>query len=255
MRPGRPVSTVIGMQPGAKTQIDAPALARRILVTVLWIQVAVMAANLLFNFFDIAGHISIRRIFNVAREESLPTWFASLQALLVSVTAWALWRIEARRGWLFVALFFLYVSIDDAAAVHERVATALSDTFPTLPLLESYPSFSWHLLVAPILAAGLFAVAVYMWRRIPTRRTLLLVGAGLAAFAISQSLDVLEGIDGLFEGWAADLGVADYTVSHGFRATEEWLEMLGTTALWAPMLLLLGDSIDVTVRRTKGTTG
>ena len=242
------------MQPGGTIQIDAAAIARRVLFAMLWIQVAVMLANLVFNFFDVTGHISIRRIFNVAREESLPTWFASLQALLVSVTAWALWRIEAARGWLFVSLFFLYVSIDDAASVHERVATALSDTFPTLPLLESYPSFSWHLLVAPVLAAGLFAVAVYQWRRIPTRRTLILVGAGLAAFAISQSFDVLEGIDGLFEGWAEDLGVADYTVGHGFRATEEWLEMLGTTALWAPMLLLLGDTVDVEIARRSTLT-
>jgi hypothetical protein len=242
------------MKPGGTIQIDAAVIARRILVTVLWIQLAIMLANLVFNFLDVTGHISIRRIFNVAREESLPTWFASLQALLVSVTAWALWRIEGARGWLFVSLFFLYVSIDDAAAVHERVATALSDSFPTLPLLENYPSFSWHLLVAPILAAGLLAVAVYQWRRIPTRRTMLLVGAGLAAFAISQSFDVLEGIDGLFEGWAEDLDVDEYTVGHGFRATEEWLEMLGTTALWAPMLLRLGDSVDVEIGRRSGTT-
>ncbi len=240
------------MKPGETFQIDAAAWARRILVAALWIQVVIMAGNLVFNFFDIADHISIRRIFNVAREESLPTWFSSLQALAVAVTAWALWRIEDARGWAYVALFFLYVSIDDAAAIHERVATALSDTFPSLPFLEGYPSFSWHLLVAPFLAAGLLAVAVYQWRRMPTRRTLLLLGAGLAAFAISQGLDVLEGIDGLFEGWADDLGVADYTVSHGFRATEEWLEMLGTTALWAPMLLRLGDSIDVTIGRRAG---
>ena len=241
------------MSPGGTLQIDAAKTARRILFTVLWIQVAVMVGNLVFNYFDIANHISIRRIFNVAREESLPTWFASLQALLVSVTAWALWRLEETRGWLLVSLFFLYVSIDDAAEVHERVATALSDAFPSLPFLADYPSFSWHLLVAPILGAGLLAVAIYQWRRIPTPRTRLLLVAGLAAFAVSQSFDVLEGIDGLFEGWADDLGVADYTVSHGFRATEEWLEMLGTTAFWAPMLLRLGDTVDVRVKRLKGT--
>ena len=49
-----------------------------------------------------------------------------------------------------------------------------------------------------------------------------------------------------------DLGVAEYTVGHGFRATEEWLEMLGTTALWAPMLLLLGDSVDLRIGRRAG---
>ncbi len=237
------------METGGTLHIDPPSTARRLLIAVLWIQLALMAGDLIFNYLDVAGHISIRRIFNVAREQSLPTWFASLQAGLVSVTAWALWRIERSRGWLFTAGFFLYVSIDDAAEVHERVATALSDRFPSLPFLADYPSFSWHLLVAPVLAAGLAAVGAYLWFRIPTTRTRGLVVAGLAAFAISQSLDVLEGIDGLFEGWATDLGVADYTVGHSFRAVEELLEMLGTTALWAPMLLRLGDTIDVEVRR------
>jgi hypothetical protein len=235
------------MEPGGTLTLDPPRLARRVLVTVLWIQLALMIGDLVFNYWDAVGHISIRRIFNVAREQSLPTWFASLQAGLVAVTAWLLWRLEGARAWLFTAGFFLYVSIDDASEVHERVATALSESFPTLPLLSDYPSFSWHLLIAPILAGGLLAIGVFLWFRIPTRQTRLLVFAGLAAFGVSQSFDVLEGIEGLFEGWAADLGVAEYTVGHGFRAVEELLEMLGTTALWAPMLLRLGDTIEVDI--------
>jgi hypothetical protein len=236
------------MEAGGTLLIDPPRIARRVLVAVLWIQLVLMLGDLVFNYLDVLGHISIRRIFNVAREQSLPTWFASLQAGLVAVTAWVLWRLERARGWLLVAIFFLYISIDDASEVHERVSTALSERFPTLPFLADYPSFSWHLLIAPILAACLLAVGVYLWMRIPTGRTRLLVVAGLAAFGVSQSLDVLEGIDGLFEGWAQDLGVADYTVGHGFRSVEELLEMLGTTALWAPMLLRLGDTIEIDVR-------
>ncbi len=235
------------METGGTLTLDPPRLARRALIAVLFIQLALMVGDLVFNYWDALGHISIRRIFNVAREQSLPTWFASLQAGLVAATAWLLWRMERSGGWLFAAGFFLYVSIDDASEVHERVATALSESYPTLPFLSDYPSFSWHILVAPVLAAGLLAVGVFLWFRIPTGRTRLLVFAGLAAFAVSQSLDVLEGVDGLFEGWASDLGVAEYTVGHGLRAVEELLEMLGTTAIWAPMLLRLGDTIEIDI--------
>ena len=217
-------------------EIDTRLVVRRVIGASLALQAIVLVGDIVLNYLDVFDHISIRRIFNIAREESFPTWFASSQALAVSLTAAGLWRMTRRRGWAWVSAFFLYVSIDDAAEVHERVSTALSDTFPTLPLLSDYPSFSWHLLIAPILAAGLLAVAAFLWRVDPSGRTKALVIAGLAAFAVSQGIDVLEGVDGLFEGWASDLGVADYTVGHGFRTVEEMLEMLGTLALWAPML-------------------
>ena len=232
--------------------IDGPRVAKRVLFAVLLIEAALLLGDLVFNYLDVFNHLSIRRIFNVAREQSIPTWFASLQALLVAATAWALWRVERfregrRLGWLLTAVFFLYISVDDAAEIHERVATALRDTFPTLPLLADYPSFSWHVLIAPILAAGLFGVAAFLWFRLPTTRTRVLVFAGLAAFGIAQFFDLLEGVDGLFAGWAADLDVGEYTVSHSFRAIEETLEMLGTTAFWAPMLFHLANSVNIQV--------
>lgn len=224
-------------------EIDTRLVVRRVIGASLALQAVVLVGDVLLNYLDVFDHISIRRIFNIAREESFPTWFASTQALGVSLTAAGLWRMTRRRGWAWVSAFFLYVSIDDAAEVHERVSTALSDTFPTLPLLSDYPSFSWHLLIAPVLATGLLAVAVFLWRVDPSGRTKTLVIAGLAAFAVSQGIDVLEGTEGLFEGWASELGVADYTVGHGFRTVEEMLEMLGTLALWAPMLGIVSQRL------------
>ena len=226
-----------------RLETDTRRVARRIVTLALALQVVVLAGSVVFNYVDVADHISIRRIFNIAREESLPTWFASTQALAVSLTAALLWRLSGRTGWAWVAGFWLYVSIDDAAEVHERVATALSDRIGDVGPLAAYPSFSWHLLVAPVLALGLFGVAVHLWRADPSRRSRTLVVAGLAAFAVAQGIDVLEGIEGLFEGWADALDVADYTVGHGFRTVEEMLEMLGTLALWAPMLFLVSERL------------
>ncbi len=35
-----------------------------------------------------------------------------------------------RRGWLFIALLFAYVSIDDGISIHERLGTALGNWAP-----------------------------------------------------------------------------------------------------------------------------
>ena len=92
--------------------------------------------------------------------------------------------------------------------------------------------------------AGLLATAIFLWLRVPSGRKLVVFS--LVAFAVAQGLDYLEGVDGLLDGWAEDASLAAYTVNHGSRAIEEMLEMLATTALWAPMLWAL-------VERTEGT--
>ena len=46
-------------------------------------------------------------------------------------------------------------------------------------------------------------------------------------------------MEGLFDDWAEDTGLAPYTVGHGLRSVEEMLEMLGTTAYWSVVLSLL----------------
>jgi len=227
-----------------ETRIDTRDVAARLIRAVLVFEVLLLVLDYGFNFFDVVGSLQIRRIFNIAREESLPTWFASLQAVLVALTAAGLVWIErlehtsqAIWKWTFVAGFFLYVGIDDASSVHERLGTAFADAMTeSSTLFSQFPSFSWHLFVAPVLGAALVAVAVFLWRLVPHPWARRLIVVGLCCFAVSQGLDFLEGIDDLYDGWAASLDAEDYTVAHSLRAVEEMLEMFGTTAFWAVVL-------------------
>ena len=227
-------------------RIDGAAVARKILIGVVAMQFILLAANYAFNFFDLFGDISIRRIFNIAREGSLPSWLASAQAGAIALTAWFLNRVDREHvwGWRGVSLFFLYIGLDDAAEIHERVGSALGRLADEGGWIADYPSFAWQIFLAPFLAAGLLATAIFLWMRVPAGRKL--VAFALVAFAMAQGLDYLEGVEGLLDGWAEDASVAAYTVNHGSRAIEEMLEMLATTALWAPMLWTLAE-------RTKGT--
>lgn len=227
-----------------EVRIDPRGVAIRLIGATLALEVLLLVLDYVFNFFDVVGSLQIRRIFNIAREESLPTWFASLQAVLVALTAAGMvWIERLKRAshtvwrWGVVAGFFLYVGVDDAASIHERLGTALADAMPeSSTLLSLFPSFSWHLFVAPFLGAALFAVAVILWRLIPHLWARQLIIVGLSCFAVSQGLDFLEGIDDLYDNWAMSLGVEDYTVAHGLRAVEEMLEMFGTTAFWTVVL-------------------
>lgn len=223
--------------------VEADRLARRILLGAVVAELVLLVLNYVFNFFDVANDLSIRRIFNIAREQSLPTFFASAQAVAVGATALALWKLGkgeiGTRAWLFPGVFWVYVGIDDNAEVHERVGSALERASEGAGFVSAFPTFAWQLFLAPLLAAALLISVVIVWRRVERGRPLLV--ACLACFAVAQGLDFLEGIDGLFDGWAETAGLADYTVSHAFRATEEMLEMLGTTAFWAPTLWQLAE--------------
>lgn len=225
-------------RPSPPVKVDAPDLARRVIVGALVAEAALFVLNYVFNFYDVANDLSIRRIFNIAREQSIPTFFASLQAVLVGTTALGL-RATARntaeaRSWLFVAVFWIYVGVDDNAEIHERLGSALARRTEDSALVEWWPGFSWQLFIAPILAAALFASCVIAWRF--TGRGLMMLLVCLGAFAVAQGIDVLEGLDGKFDEWADSLDMEPYTVGHGFRSVEEMLEMIGTTAYWSVIL-------------------
>ncbi len=70
---------------------------------------------------------------------------------------------------------------------------------------------------------------------------------------IHERVDFLEGIEGKFDEWADDLGVAASTVGHGLRSIEELLEMLGTTAFWSVSISLLANRLTGGTIRFAGT--
>ena len=84
-----PVSTEITLDP------------RRVMAIVL---VACIGAELAFVFLDY--HVNygrlvdigaIRRLFNIAREDGLASWFGTAQTMLVALTLWALYAIARVR--------------------------------------------------------------------------------------------------------------------------------------------------------------
>lgn len=66
------------------------------------------------------------RLFDVAAEQSIPTFFSVLNLVLSSILLLALYRYEKLNHrkfanyWLFLAILFLYLSADESASIHEN---------------------------------------------------------------------------------------------------------------------------------------
>jgi len=77
------------------------------------------------NFGGLVDVDALKRLFNIAREDGLASWFQTTQTLMAAITLWLLYGItraqardEARwisRGWLVLAWLFTYMVVDDGA--------------------------------------------------------------------------------------------------------------------------------------------
>jgi hypothetical protein len=174
---------------------------------------------------------AIRRLFNLTREDGLGNWFASTQTLFVGLVLWLVFlknrRVELWKawGWALLAVFFTYLAIDDGAKIHERIGTAVK----AAASVESFPSYTWHLVFGPFLGAmGLF-LFIFLWRELKNHTLRILFILGLGCYVVAVGLDFVEGLEGGYDFLTSALSISPRALRHFAKVFEEFLEMLGTT--------------------------
>jgi hypothetical protein len=246
-----------GVKPGV--QIDTNKLAVRTFVFCA-------AAGLLFVFLDaVVNHNrltdigAIRRLFNIAREDSLSSWFMVSQTFVAGIVLGLITLVERDKGasrprvigWALLTGFFIYLSADDGAEIHERLGTsfeiwaeegALSD------LAYAFPSYGWQVAVLPFLAGAGVLMVFFLWRELPGRgaRYGVICAAGIMALAVG--IDFIEGLEKRHP-WNLHTWISEHwdvrasTVRHFSKALEEFLEMLAIAALLAIFISRLGQAL------------
>lgn len=164
-------------------------------------------------------------LFSVNLEESLPTWYSSTNLFVAAcLLAWiALGKREQagsdRRSWAGLALIFLYLSMDEGAAIHESFSGPLQDAFSTSGFLE----FGWIILGIPLVI--LFGI-VYLrfWLRLSSPTQLLFAIAGLLYVGGAIGIESISANQYSIDGGSSFLYLAIATL-------EELCEMLGVVVL------------------------
>lgn len=185
-------------------------------------------------------------LFHFDREQNLPTFFSALM-LLTSSGLLMLSAVNARKmgqkplPWAFLALAFLFLSIDETASLHEKLDALIHHYTPTSGILH----YAW---VAPYgLAVLALGIVLAPWFFRLQRRTQVLFALS-GAFYVGGALGI-EIISGLYYSSAAG-GAEVKTLFGDLLATiEELSEMTGVAIfIYALLSHLCGDRREVRLR-------
>ncbi|MDY7036309.1 MAG: hypothetical protein SV375_09150 [Thermodesulfobacteriota bacterium] len=205
-----------------------------------------LAAEVIIFFMDIAMNLAeilyfekFKELSNVAQEKSFGTWFSVVQNFIVSIIALIISLhhkfIAAQRGkslgWLLVALFFAYISLDDHLVLHERISGTLRSVF--LPSFYgkriTLPTYSWLFLFGPLFGAfGIFFL-IFLFRQLNDKKFRIILITGLSLWVMAVILDAWDGTSHPYEWIIKITGCKTIYIRHSFMLVEEMLEMLGST--------------------------
>ena len=231
-------------------RIDQDRLFRWLFGGLLTIEVAVVLLDAFISEYRWVSIGAARRFFNITREDGFANFFSSIQLLAVGVVLVLVTLVVKNQlrglnskvvvGWGVLAGLFVFMGIDDGTKLHERVGSIFK-ALVTDPsgephagllgrLYEAFPSYTWQLVLGPVIVImGLFLI-LFLMRELPTPRLKALLVMAIGMFIVAIAMDFIEGMDNGILNWVA--GVFSTTPEravHFSKSIEEFLEMLGTT--------------------------
>lgn len=233
--------------PGVSRRARSPGrltLRAGIVITVLAVITAALAAlhiavhgAALFGVLNYQGRVV--GAFDMDSETSIPTWFNMMLLLGIGVMLGAIARTTTarreRRMWAILAVTFVFLSLDEGAALHESLMYA------TRNLLGITGGPLWYAWVIPVgialLIAAPFVIGFVL--RLPARtRGLMLLAAGLFVCG-AIGVEVVSATAGAeVESLLRD---EDDPLVWSLAAIEETLELAGLTVMAAAVILHLRD--------------
>ncbi len=201
---------------------------------------------------------AIRRMVNITREDSLSNGFSSLQLVAVGTILWfsaIAARIQIQYShskrkfycWAGIAVFFIYMGIDDAIKFHECMGTAfktvLSESVESSgpgilsSIHNAFPSYSWQMVFGPFfVAVGIFTLW-YLWKELSSLKLKYWFLIGICLYAMVVGMDFVEGLDdNPYKGIAGYFSTKSYRIRHMSKTIEEFIEMFGATFILTAFL-------------------
>lgn len=216
------------------------------------IEIVLLLIDVLMSCCGFIEHGKLSVLFDITLEANIPTWFSSTQAVVTGLVALILARSRKQTAqrkqaiaWYLVGAFFIYLGIDDAAQIHERVSTFINDTMSKesegliASILKYFPSYHWQIFFLPVFVI----VGVYMmftlYGELRQHQALLVFIIAMACYAVAVALDYIDGVSAYYNFILSHIQISFDELEHISRAIEEFLEMLGTTFFMMSFLLIL----------------
>jgi len=216
-------------------EFDPPSVVRSLFLIVVLLAVASLAG--VFSTYVLGdGHLwGFVPEFNLDREMNVPTWFSSALLLFIAALLWNLATVSKPENVRFVRLWkglaagFVFLSIDEIAAIHEMAVPPLRRFFHAGGIFY----FSWVILGIAIAVLLAVACAKSLWALPPRIRTVFMA----AALVFLSGALGLEMIGGLVAERGGPANISYALIANG----EEFLEMCGEVIFIKGLFLMAGE--------------
>ena len=169
---------------------NPPSIPLRVFLILLGIEIVLVVLHATFTWpIHNPYHPDLIEWVNLNREGNLPTWFSSMQFALLSLVMVLIHRVELNRVpgrrlntvWIVCAALALYLSADEASAIHELAGTMFGDMVEQGPRgllskIAGIPSFYWPVVYLPIVIPVTVALGVIMWKELGSARKFVILG-------------------------------------------------------------------------------
>lgn len=219
---------------------------RTILTILLIIIVILISLNSLAIYLDVYTDVAFaktHRLVDFNEEANIPTFYSSLVIFLCSFSLFLITALAKKAGtpylgWLGLALIFLFLSVDEAAAIHEIFVGITKRTFN----VSGYFRFAW---VIPYGLAVVALAVIYIpfLRNLPSNTRLLFLVSGAIFIGGAVGLEMIAG-KLLESGITVEQYAALYTL-------EESMEMVGMALFLYTLLDYLSENLNFNVRVAK----
>jgi hypothetical protein len=183
--------------------------------------------------------LGFQRQFNLDLENNIPSWYASSAlffcALLLGVIGVTKQHEHAPRSrqWFGLAMIFLYLSLDEAASLHEMVIPMGRTLLNYVGVSSGYLHFAW--VIFGIIAVSIVGFSYLRFlRALPRSTGKLFVIAGMLYVAGALGVE-------MFGGKVASQGGMDTMLYAVLVAVEEGLEMFGIVLFSYALLSYIGQ--------------
>ena len=224
------------------TLVISPRKLALVLILVVLGVIAAHVGTRYLRFFE--GHeyqLGFERQLNLDKENNIPTWYSSSALLLSAILLTVTGLTNKQKGnpytyhWLGLAAIFLYLSLDEAASLHEMTHNLLQPWLGGVGYFHGFLYFSWVVFGAIfVLIVGAIYLPFVAALPVQTRRLFLIAGT----LYVGGEL----GIDILGARHTYLYGYNNFTYAM-FVACEEGLAMMGNVVFIYGLLSHLGSSV------------
>lgn len=218
---------------------DFAALARQLFAFLILCQILLAAGHIWVVWGHDPSHFEeLTTFFHLDREGNLPTWFSSVQFLLLAGAFAALYFAGRYRHnaalWLVCTAGAVFLSLDEASGLHELLGTSLKQWYKNVPQesflgrIQYLFSYYWMMIYLPVVLPICAVILRVMARELGSEFRYVLLAAAIF-FTGAVGLDYLEGRYGTPDHTGVSIATKGGTVWLDVALVEEMMEMFAVS--------------------------